>query len=148
MTKPELEALGSLLDKMLVQNNNSAFSRALFDLWIALFNRFVGDNLAPEDLMPLTPQIIMNRILGESFGYPVNEPLKRFPLERILANDQGVQKYFESYKEKLYASSIAIREILASGRLKFSLADDAASANQQSSKRGIYYYWVPMEILP
>ncbi len=148
MTKPELEALGSLLDKMLVRTNNSTFSRSLFDLWIALFNRFVGDNLDPADLLPLTPQMIMNRILGASFGYQVSDPLKRFPLERILANDQAVQQYYDGYREKLIACNNSIREILATGRLRFSLADDAISANQQTNRKGIFYYWVPMEILP
>ncbi len=148
MTKPELEAVGSLLDKMLVQANNSNFSKSLYDLWIALFNRFVGDNLLPEDLLPLTPQAIMNRILGEAYGYSVTDPVKRYPLECILANDQGIQKYYDDYRSKLTACNNSIKEILATGRLKFSLADDAANANQASMKKAIYYYWVPMDVLP
>jgi hypothetical protein len=148
MTKPELEALGSLLDKMLVQANNSNFSKSIYDLWTALFNRFVGDNLTPDELLPMTPQMIMGKILGETYGYIVTDPVKRYPLERILANDQGVQKYFDEYKMKLTTCNANIKEILTTGRLRFSLAEDANSANQPSIKKGIYYYWVPMDILP
>ena len=148
MTKPELEALASLLDKMLVSSNNSNFSKSLYDLWIALFNRFVGDNLLSSDLLPMTPQIIMNRILGETCGYGVTDPVKRYPLERILANDQEIQKYFEEYKIKLISCKTSIHEILTTGRLKFSLDEDAANANQALVKKRIFYYWVPMEILP
>jgi len=148
MTKPELEALGSLLDKMSVQSNNSAFSKSVYDLWIALFNRFVGDNLLPAELLPMTPQAIMSRILGETYGYGITDPIKRYPLERIRANDQEIQKYYEDYKTRLAFCKNSIREMLATGRLRFSLAEDAATANQASLKKGIYYYWVPMEILP
>ncbi|MCX6304026.1 MAG: hypothetical protein NT040_03570 [Bacteroidetes bacterium] len=148
MTKPELEALGSLLDKMLVQSNNYGFSKSLYDFWIALFNRFVGDNLLPADLLPMTPQVIMDKILGEAYGYAVTDPIKRYPLERILANDQDIQKYYDDYKVKLSSSRNSIREILTTGHLKFSLDEDAANANQSSKKKGIYYYWIPMEILP
>jgi hypothetical protein len=148
MTKPELEALGSLLDKMLVLSNNSSFSKSLYDLWIALFNRFVGDNLLPSELMPMTPQVIMNKILGESYGYAVTDPIKRYPLERILANDQDIQKYFDDYKIKLTFSKNSIKEILTTERMRFSLDEDAVSVNQTLVKKGIYYYWVPMDILP
>ena len=148
MTKPELEMLGTLLDKMSVQGTNSAFSRSLYDLWCALFNRFVGDNLSTAELLPMTPEEIMNRILGESWGYSVADPLKRFPLERILANDQAIQKYYDGYRIRLTECSRGIREILATGRLRFSLTDDAEGANQPASRKGIYYYWVPMEVLP
>jgi len=148
MTKPELEALGSLLDKMLIISNNTNFSKSLYDLWIALFNRFVGDNLLPSQLLPLTPQVIMNKILGETFGYAITDPIKRYPLERILANDQNIQKYFDEYRIKLTTSKNNIREILSTGRLRFSLDEDAITANQTFVKKGIYYYWVPMDILP
>ncbi len=148
MTKPELEALGSMLDKMLVQSNNSSFSKSLYDFWLALFNRFVGDNLQPDDLLPMTPQVIMNKILGENYGYTLTDPIKRYPLGRILANDQNIQKYFDDYKIKLNSCKNSIKEILATGSLRFSLDDDAADANQAPVKKGIYYYWVPMSILP
>ena len=148
MTKPELEALTSLLDKALVQSNNSHFSKSVYDLWMALYNRFVGDNLPSSELLPMTPQVIMGRILGESFGYGLADPVKRYPLERILANDQDIQKYFDDYRGKLTRCKNSMKEILASGRLKFSLAEDAASSNQASARKGIYYYWVPMDILP
>lgn len=148
MTKPELEALGSLLDKLSVQSNNSVFSKSLYDLWIALFNRFVGDNLLSSELLPMTPQVIMSKILGETYGYAVTDPIKRYPLERIRANDQNIQKYYDDYKLKLNFCKENIREILSTGRLKFSLAEDAATANQAPVKKGIYYYWVPMDILP
>ncbi|MDP1621218.1 MAG: hypothetical protein Q8M08_02655 [Bacteroidales bacterium] len=148
MTKPELETIGSLLDKMLVLSNNSSFSKSVYELWIALFNRFVGDNLLPEDILPLTPQVIMNKILGETYGYTVTDPIKRFPLERILANDQSIQKYYDDYKMKLTSSKNSIKEILSTGYLRFSLDEDAANANQPLIKKGIYYYWVPMDVLP
>jgi hypothetical protein len=148
MTKPELEALGSLLDKTMVMSNNSSFSKSVYDLWIALFNRFVGDNLQPAELLPLTPQIIMGRILGASYGYGLADPVKRYPLERILANDQEIQTYFDGYRERLNYCKNNIREILANGRLRFSLAEDAANANQAAAKNGIFYYWVPMDVLP
>ena len=148
MTKPELEALGSLLDKMLVQTTNSSFSKAVYDLWIALFNRFVGDNLSTAELLPLTPRVIMNRILGEACGYAVDDPVKRYPLERILANDQEIQSFYDGYKIKLTSSGNRIREILATGSLRFSLAEDAEGTNQGTSKKGVYYYWVPMDMLP
>jgi hypothetical protein len=98
--------------------------------------------------MHLTPQAIMNRILGETYGYTLSDPVKRFPLQRILANDQEVQKHFEGYRSKLTSANNSIREILTSGRLRFSLTEDAATANQGSTRSGIYYYWVPMDILP
>ncbi len=148
MTKPELEALGSMLDKMLVQSNNSSFSKSLYDFWLALFNRFVGDNLQPDDLLPMTPQVIMNKILGENYGYALTDPIKRYPLGRILANDQNIQKHFEDYKIKLTSCKNNIKEILATGSLRFSLDEDATDANQAPGKKGIYYYWVPMSILP
>jgi hypothetical protein len=148
MTKPELEALATLLDKMLVLSNNSSFSKSVYDLWIALFNRFVGDNLLPAELLPMTPQVIMGKILGEAYGYNLTEPIKRFTLERILANDQEVQKYFDGYRDKLTSCKNNIREILTTGRLKFSLAEDAVNANQAAVTKGIYYYWVPMDMLP
>lgn len=148
MTKPELETLGTLLDRLTVKETNSAFSRSLYDLWCALFNRFVGDNLSTAELLPMTPEEIMNRILGESWGYSTTDPLKRYPLERILANDQAIQKYYDGYRIRLTECSRGIREILATGRLRFSLTEDAEGASQPASRKGIYYYWVPMEVLP
>lgn len=148
MTRPELEALASMMDRMVVNTPNSNFSKAVSDLWIALFNRFVGDNLAPEELLPLTPQDILNRILGDSYGYGLNDPVKRFTLERIRSNDQEVQKYFDAYRERLTESNAAIRELLASGRLRFSLADDYSVAGQGAAGNGTWYYWVPMDLLP
>ena len=49
---------------------------------------------------------------------------------------------------KLNSCKNSIKEILATGSLRFSLDDDAADANQAPVKKGIYYYWVPMSILP
>ncbi|HNY01793.1 MAG TPA: hypothetical protein PKG48_04360, partial [Bacteroidales bacterium] len=148
MTKPELEAFGSLLDKVSVKSNNSTFSRSVYDLWTSLFNRFVGDNLPLSEILPMTPQTIMNRIIGASCGYALSDPLKRFSLEKILSNDQQVQSYFEDYRGKLSDCRDRIKEMLSTGRLKFNLDDDATRGNRTLSQKGICYYWVPMEILP
>ncbi len=148
MTKPELEVFASLLDKISVQTNNSNFSRSVYDLWTALFNRFVGDNLPVAEILSMTPQVIMNRILGAPCGYALSDPLKRFTLERILANDQQVQPFFEEYRYKLISCRVHIKEMLSTGRMKFNLDEDPGRTSQALANKGICYYWVPMDILP
>ncbi|MFZ4546110.1 MAG: hypothetical protein ACOYN4_01675 [Bacteroidales bacterium] len=147
-TKEELQYIASSIDKLAINQNNSDFSKSLYDLYVGLFNRFVGDEIPIDQLRERTPQQIMSDIVGGTFGYDVTEPIKRYTLGRILSNDQEMQGMFDSFKRKLQEKRNNISRIINENELIFCLDGDNCGSDQKQTGKGIYYYWIPIDILP
>jgi len=147
-TKEELQYIASALDKLTINQNNSDFSKALYDLYVSLFNRFVGDEIAQDQLRERTPSQIMSDIIGGTFGYDVSEPIKRYTLGRILSNDQQMQTMYDNYKTTLIQSKAKIQNILTKNELVFCLDCDDQGGEKKSADKRIEYYWVPIDALP
>jgi hypothetical protein len=147
-TQDELQFIASSIDKLAINQNNSDFSKSLYDLYVGLFNRFVGDEIPIDQLRERTPQQIMSDIVGGTFGYDVTDPIKRYTLGRILSNDQEMQGMFDSFKVKLKGKRNSISQIISKKELIFCLDGDNCGGDQKQTGKGIYYYWIPIDILP
>lgn len=147
-TREELQYIATALDKLDINQNNSDFSKKLYDLYVSLFNRFVGEDISEERLRENTPQQIMNDIIGSSFGYNTTDKMKLQPLGRILSNDQQMQGLYESFKKTLQQNKNRIAEIIKSPELVFCLDEVDCVKGAKLSGKNIYYYWVPIEVLP
>jgi hypothetical protein len=124
---------------------SSEKSEALYDLFTELFDRFVGEDIPEARLRELTPTQIMSDIIGEAFGYNVDaskSPLKGYTLSRIKSNDRTIERDVRNYWDNLIKCHDRIKQVLA-GReeLKFSI-DEGCKENC------VYYYWIPMDMLP
>lgn len=140
----ELQTIATMLDELDINQNNSDFSKKLYELYVKLFNRFVGEDIPIEQLRELTPAQIMNKIIGDSFDYNTTDQIKLLPLGRIESNDQQMQGMYTSFKLSLQEHKKRIAQIIASNDLMFCL--DCNSEKKTSDN--IYYYWVPIDVLP
>ncbi len=145
-TADELRDISHSLSKLFDDNKTSSEkSEALYDLFTELFDRFVGEDIPEARLRELTPTQIMSDIIGEAFGYNVDaskSPLKGYTLSRIKSNDRTIERDVRNYWDNLIKCHDRIKQVLA-GReeLKFSI-DEGCKENC------VYYYWIPMDMLP
>ncbi len=119
-------------------------SQALYDMFVELFNRFVGEPIPMRELRNLAPQQIMTQIVGGTYGIDLTHPLKRKTLREIQSNDQSLQEHIDSYTQQLRTSLGKLSDILQ-GNVDLRFTIDPNCTNDSDC---IEYYWVPFDRLP
>ena len=141
MTENELHDLITQLDGFLIPQTGNTLSERICTLWQTLISRFIGQQLLVDNsYLDLTICQILNRIIGSSFGYYCNEPIKRFTLRDICQGQQNVLN--PAYE---YLKGIEIKKDLLKQKYNseyFHISEDTGSTNS------IKYYWVPVSLLP
>jgi hypothetical protein len=59
-----------------------------------------------------------------------------------------MQGMFDSFKVKLKGKRNSISQIISKKELIFCLDGDNCGGDQKQTGKGIYYYWIPIDILP
>jgi len=151
MTDTEMSYMKSLLDAFSnVGNNPWDQAKKICELWKDLCNRFVGDQIDPNALMDMYPEQVLTKLIGNTFGYSNSNALKRFTLRKIESNDPDVQRYFAGYIDHVKRCSARINKIVADGSLRFDLDEKGTNSKEATAnnKNQIYYYWIPIDLLP
>jgi hypothetical protein len=141
MTENELHDLITQLDGFLIPQTGSTLCERICTLWQTLISRFIGQQLlADNSFLDLTICQIINRMIGSSFGYYCNEPVKRFTLRDIC---QGQENVLEPAYQ--YLKEIEIKKDL----LKQKYNSEYFHINEEAvNSKSIRYYWVPVSLLP
>jgi hypothetical protein len=144
MTEKELGELKSLMEQY-SKVGTSASDQAdnIYELWIALSNRFVGEKLDETTLLDMTPQKVMQEMVGGYFGYSGSDELKGYSLRLIREQDPAIQKYFPLYIAKVNRCKEDLEKILETKILEFKNTRD-----DREEKSNISYFWVPIDLLP
>jgi hypothetical protein len=141
MTENELRDLITQLDGFLVPQTGSTLTERICTLWQTLISRFIGQQLLiGNEYLDLTICQVVNRMIGSSFGYYCNDPVKRFTLRDICQGQENVlEPAYANLKE------IEIKKDLLKQKYNseyFHISGDVPGGNN------IRYYWVPVSLLP
>ena len=141
MTENELHDLITQLDGFLIPQTGNTLSERICTLWQTLISRFIGQQLLVDNsYLDLTICQIINRIIGSSFGYYCNEPIKRFTLRDICQGQQNVLEPAYAYLKEIEIKNDLLKQKYNSEY--FHISEDAGNTNS------IKYYWVPVSLLP
>jgi len=149
MTDTEIMDLASLLGAFSnVSNNPWNQAQMICELWKKIYSRFVGQQILDRLLMDMHPEQILTKLIGNTFGYSITDPLKRYPLRKICSNDPDVQRYFAAYIDYVRNCSIRLDRIIADASLRFDFGKINSNNTLTANGKQIYYYWIPVELLP
>ncbi|MCX6250520.1 MAG: hypothetical protein NTX61_07195 [Bacteroidetes bacterium] len=148
MNRDELKFIVSQLDQFKINKDNKTESQLVYELWLNLYNRFVGDNLDLKSIIDKKPIEIMVSMIGSKFGYSMTDVIKRYSLRRIQTNDEEIKEAVKLYKPRLLDCDSKLNDIMFGNHLIFTLEDEEIFFKKAQKGSNPFYYWIPIDVLP
>jgi len=141
MTEGELQDLTIQLDGLSYSQTGVSVCQKICSLWETVVSRFIGQQLMVNNAyLDLTICQVIGRMIGSSFDYYCNDPIKRFTLRDICECRQEVLETADAYIRDIGLKNAKLKTILHKNAFRFNRGSDPLNHCN--------YYWVPVSLLP